>query len=107
MSAHSRDRFCRRIGQLLLAGMMAAAACGASAQSVESDSVTEKLSRRIHLELGKTTLAEVAAALSEQTGLKIEPADYLNDRIMVVRIQGVSARSALNALSELNDWRWK
>jgi hypothetical protein len=78
-----------------------------AAQSVESDVVADKLSTKVHLRLGKTTLAKVTAALSEQTGLTIEPADYLLERVMVVQMEDVSARSVLNALSELNDWRWK
>jgi hypothetical protein len=78
-----------------------------AAQSVESDAVKEKLSTRVHLRLGKTTLDKVAVALSEQTGLKIEPADYLLDREMIAQMDGISARAVLNALSELNDWKWK
>jgi len=82
-------------------------ACPLAAQSVESDAIKEKLSTRVQLRLGKTTLARVAAVLSEQTGLRIEPANYLLERDAIVLMDGVSARAALNALSELNDWTWK
>jgi hypothetical protein len=80
---------------------------GAAAQSVESDAVRDKLSTKIHLRLGKTTLTKVAAAIAQQTGLKVEPADYVSDREMIADMEGVSARAALNALSELNDWKWR
>lgn len=92
----------------LMAAALVGLGCGAaSAQSVESDAVKEKLSTKVHLRLGKTTLARVAAALSEQTGLKFEPAYYLADRDMIAQMDGVSARAVLNALAELNDWKWR
>ena len=79
----------------------------AGAQSIESDAVKEKLSTKVHLRLGRTTLGKVASELSEQTGLTIEPADYLMDRDMIAQMDGMSARAILNALMELNDWKWR
>jgi hypothetical protein len=92
-------------GILLL--LWSLSASRAFAQSVESDAVSQKLSKKVQIHTGNTTLEKVAASLSEQTDLKIEPADYLGDREMIVRIDGMSGRAVLNALCELNDWTWK
>ena len=76
-------------------------------QQLYTDEIKQKLMVPVHLNLGKTTLAAAAQILSAQCGVTIEPAPYLKDRDLVVQIDGVSARTALEALSELNDWAWK
>ncbi len=77
------------------------------AQQISTDENVQKLKTPVHLNLGKTTLAAVALRLTEQCGVTIEPAEYLKEREMVVQMDGISARAALEALSELNDWAWK
>jgi len=81
--------------------------CAGWAQVVTSETVIEKLQTPVHLYLGKTDLGSVAMRLSEQCGITIEPSDYLKDREMVVQLDGITARAALEALSEMNDWTWK
>lgn len=63
--------------------------------------------RTVRLTPGKTTIARTVAALSEQTGLKIEAADYLRGRTITVLMQDIPARDALTALAELNNLRWR
>jgi len=78
----------------------------ANAQIITTEEIKQKLNAQVQLDIGKTTLAAVAQRLSEQSGLIIETAPYLSDRDIVVHMRAVSARGALEALAELNDWSW-
>lgn len=79
----------------------------AMAQRILYDSTIDKLKTSVHLALGETTAAQVAAALSTQTGLKIEATDYLKDRILDVELDHMTCTAALNAIAELNEWKWE
>lgn len=81
--------------------------CAAYAQTVNTEAVRQKLSKVIHLNLGKTTLQTVAASLAEQTDLAFDVPDNLRDRAMIVNIDNKSAFAAISALAELHDWSWK
>lgn len=77
-----------------------------SAQEVRLEATATKLKTTVHLR-GAMTLAELLTSLSEQTGLKIEPIDYLREHRVVVALDKVSAQTALANLSELNEWVWR
>jgi len=77
------------------------------AQQISSDAIREKLSTPVKLAPGRTTLSALALQLSEKCGVPVEPAEYLQERVMVVQLNTMSARSALDAICELNDWMWK
>ena len=66
-----------------------------------------RLQSPVHLRLGCVSLPQLTDALSAQTGLRVDAADYLRARNLVVQLDGVSASAALNALAELNDWAWR
>jgi hypothetical protein len=66
-----------------------------------------KLDQTIHLTLGKTTLSAALAALSQQTGIRIDAAESLKERDLVVQMEGLTGRTALNALTALNDLKWR
>lgn len=66
-----------------------------------------RLKTPVELQLGQTTLAEVARALTAQSGIKVEAAPYLRARKLVVSIPRSSTAGVLNALAELNEWSWR
>jgi len=72
----------------------------------DKDPTRTNLSKMVHLNLGATTVSAILAALSAQTGLTVKAADYLRERTLIVRMDNLSASSALDALNELNDWTW-
>lgn len=76
------------------------------AQEASAPDYATALTKTVHLTLGKTTIADALAALSNQTGIKIDALEYLKDREMVVQIDGLSGRAALDAITTLNDLRW-
>ena len=61
---------------------------------------------KVHLRLGETTLAKALREVSKQTGLRIQPAEYLEDRDLVVELDNMSAKDVLDTLAEGNDWIW-
>lgn len=65
-----------------------------------------KLQARVHLSLGKTTVAKALEVLSKQTGLTIEASTGLSERVLVVEMNDITASNALNALSACNEWVW-
>ncbi len=83
----------------------AAASTHAQAQDAGSD-IKTKMNIKVHLTLGAATLPQITQALSAQSGLNIEAADYLRERRLVVQIDSLTLRNALDALTELNDWAW-
>jgi hypothetical protein len=60
----------------------------------------------VHLHLGRTTLGKAALALSKQTGLDVEAADYLSGHQMTVELAGISTHDALDAICEIGGWSW-
>lgn len=68
--------------------------------------IVAKMNSKVHLLLGAVTLPQVAQALSAQSGLDIQAADTLRERRLVVQMDGLALKTALNALAELNDWSW-
>jgi hypothetical protein len=74
---------------------------------VEAEAAGDKLAKTVLLRLGTTTLEKVTAALSEQTGLRVEVSDYLRERRLIVQMEGLSARAALDSLAELYEWEWR
>lgn len=73
----------------------------------DKDMIDQKLALPVKLSTDKMTIQQVTTSLSEQTGVKITAADYLREREVMLRLNSVSARAALNALAELNDWKWR
>ncbi len=65
-----------------------------------------KLQTRVHLSLGKTTLAKALEVLSKQTGLTIEASPGLSERVLLVEMNDITASNALNALAICNEWNW-
>ena len=95
-------RTCLVIGCLVLNAF----AASVQAQGKPVPDYVPKLAQPVRLTLGKTTLAEVLEALSKQTGIQIDAAEYLKDRVMIVQMDGITGRTALNALAALNDLKW-
>ena len=73
--------------------------------ALRADTLT-KIALKVHLSLGSTTLAAACKTLSAQTGLTIEPIAYLQERTLLLEIDGLSARATLDALAEANEWNW-
>lgn len=78
----------------------------ASAQAVVSEDAKTKLGASVRLAAGTTTVGQVTDALSQQTGLKIEAADYLRDHMLTMHMTNVSAATVLNTFTELYGWQW-
>lgn len=105
MSIHNTYRLLRNFLPSVAFLIVAMLASSASAQSAGLDTINAKMETRVALRLGKTTLANVVAALSEQTGLKIGAESYLLDRELIVQMNDISLSMALESLAELNEWR--
>ncbi len=86
-------------------GLTFALCGGVDAQSAPTSKTGARLAANVHLQLGETTLADVAKALSEQTGVSISAVPYLRERKLVVQMENLSADQALRALTELNGWQ--
>ena len=78
----------------------------AGAQTVDHKETVTALQTKVHLRLGETTLAKVLQQIAQQTGLQVQPADYLVERELLVDLDNVSAAEALDTLAEGNDWIW-
>jgi hypothetical protein len=70
------------------------------------DDTYARLAVPVHLQLGRTTLQQVAAELTRQTGIKVEVAPCLQARILIVQMDHLSAAAVLDTLAELNDREW-
>jgi hypothetical protein len=77
-----------------------------ASQTNVDDKTAQRLQTQVHLNLGRTTVQTVIAALSTQTGLPINAEEYLQPRKLIVQLDGITAQGALDTLVELNDWRW-
>jgi len=86
----------------LLSGMSKSALSQEAKPSQDPDEA--KFTKKVHLLLGPTTLDKVAAALSEQTGLNIQAADYLQTHKLTVQLDNIPAQEALHAIRILNGW---
>ena len=62
------------------------------------------LNALVHLHLGSTTLEHLASVIEGQTGVHIIVPRWLRERQMIVHIDGLSTRSALDVLAMLNGW---
>lgn len=98
-----------RHGAVLLpaAAAMLFLSLSSSAQEVRFESTEAVLKTEVHLRLGSTTLKQTLKTLSDQTGLTIRPAEYLEDRVMIVQMENLTARQALETLAECHDWVWR
>jgi len=76
----------------------------AHAQADSSDDTKTKLKIIVHLPQGATTLEQLTDTLSKQTGLTIEPIEYLKQHRLIVSMDNLSAASALDAVAEMNEW---
>ncbi len=109
-SKPQRSRGTERLGNRVLAVVILLAICSVSplrAQDAFSPDTTEKLHQRVQLTGESTTLAQIAAQLSKQTGLKIEAAAYLGKHRLNLQCDGDSAETILKTLANLNDWQWR
>jgi len=77
-----------------------------AAQEKPIPDYTPKLTQTVHLTLGKTTLAEALQRFQTKQTIQIDAAEYLKDRILFVQMDGLTGRTALNALTALNDLKW-
>ncbi len=76
------------------------------AQTVSSSTIKQQLSKIVSITSGLTTAGDLAKELSKQTGAVIKADDYLEEHQLSVQMDGVSAASVLNAVSEMHHWRW-
>ncbi len=89
-------------------GSKAQATIGKTAKPIIDDQEARaRLARKVKVNLRATTLAAALAALSAQTDLHIEAVPYLREHRLSVLMNDVSAAEALNALGEINDWKWR
>ena len=77
-----------------------------STQNIHSAQVRAQLAVHTRLMLGATTLAKAARALSEQIGVNIEVADYLQEHNLTVCLDDLSGLDVLNTLADFYGWRW-
>ena len=92
------------IGLLAVCGILPAAAARAQAAPINQQAA--ELSTPIRLMLGQTTLQKLMQEMSQQTGLIVEAADYLQERRLTVQMPVVTVREALDAITEMYGWRW-
>ena len=78
----------------------------ASGQSRFGSSVKSKLEKIVDLKPGSTTVLQVMNRLSEQTGVKVFAAKYLEEHQFYLNMTHVSASHVLDLICELNNWRW-
>lgn len=79
----------------------------ANAQDVTTPALLLKLQKPVHLDVKSITLEQIAARLSQETGLTIEAAPYLRQHQITVQCDGATAQSLLETFAELNDWQWQ
>jgi hypothetical protein len=96
-----------RVPWFLATGLCFCLPISAVAQHAQFEETTVKLQTKVKIHLGPTTVDQVMASLSEQTGLTIEAADYLRQHHLSVEIAGMAASDVLSTLAECNDWIWR
>ncbi len=99
------NRVCNRLCLVGVIGLTLARGGAASGQTAPTSKTGARLATIVRLALGETTLAEVAKALSDQTGVSVSAAPYLRERKLVVQMENLSADQALGALMALNGWQ--
>lgn len=82
-------------------------AVGQTARPGRKPAADAALAKQVTLNLGACTLSQALAALGRQTGLTIEPAEYLRSRRLTVEMAVLPARDALDALCAVNEWTWE
>jgi hypothetical protein len=88
-----------------LAALVLAVLAAASFRPLAQTNVdASALAKTVRLANGPTTLAELCSDISRQIGITVDPAEYLRERRFTAELEGLSARSALDAVCELNDW---
>ena len=87
-------------------GFMMICPLGARAQDAYSLVVKASLNRDVTLNMGRTTIDAVVIELEKKTGLTIQMAKYLRGHKVLCDVEGVSARAVLDALVQMNHWRW-
>lgn len=65
-----------------------------------------KLQEKVTLSLGTVTVGELAARLSQESGLSVLPKPAIRDRRLTVEIAALTTRQVLDSVAELYDWRW-
>jgi len=94
------------LGLLLLCILGAPTQAQTQAQAPLSAPVTTALAKHVRL-FADMTLPEAVKSLSEQIGVEVKISDYLVERRLTTNLDHVTARDALDALAELEDWQWK
>jgi len=89
---------------IVSAGAMALPVQGGHMQRQAAD---VRLGERVDLRLGRTTVDRALAALSAQSGLSITAAPYLEDRVVVLEVSGLTVKATMDALAALNGWVWR
>jgi len=68
--------------------------------------IATALTKQVHLS-PDMTVRQAMQSLGDQMGIQIQLADYLGERHLTVQLNHVTAKDALDALAELEDWQWK
>ena len=90
-------------GALLLWAVVGCVLPG-QAQHTDADRSAQAIKMAVHLHLGATTVAKLAAQIGDQTGLAIEIEPMLAEHRLLVQMDGISAETALKTLADLNGW---
>ena len=70
------------------------------------DQAATALDRPIQVDSGQTTIGEFTRQLTEKSGMQVECAAYLRNRVVTVFLPATTLRKALDAVAEVNEWRW-
>lgn len=97
-----------RVGFIAIYSLFLTAFCSLAvmAQTLAINQSRDKLKTIVHLRVGQTTVANVMKAISEQIGVKVLPAEYLQDHRLLMQMDQVSASDVLDTLVDLYGWRW-
>lgn len=76
------------------------------AQTQPTDTIKGKLAQPVTVTMGLTTVDNFVKELSKQTGVPMRAETYLKEHQLSVCMSGVSAKSALNSICEMQHWRW-
>jgi len=88
--------------QIALVPMLICPAGSAKAQPPNST-----LDGVIHPPYGQTTAKQLAAELSQETGLSISVESAIEGRRLSVYLDGVTCRQALDSITHLEEWSWR
>lgn len=65
-----------------------------------------RLAAVLHIGQGETRVGDLLADLSKQTGLDVQAEEYIRSRRLIVAMPDASAREVLDALADLEEWKW-